>query len=206
MSGKITILCGEIHKEKALKLFTDNSITESLYTRDMDSHCFKTSTFEHLRDFLNCSDEVFRELLYKQHYDINKLLVWENIPTICFRDPIFHSIHIPPIIKAKCIIEIAKKCKRSNQDFLIATNDEFVLDVLRTCVCWGIIDKTQLIIKYYQNDNDWIEINIDSKGTIDYCPHGFFDYTEKLLSILIFGKEDTIKNTPNNIYIKYLND
>jgi hypothetical protein len=206
MSGTITILCGEIHKEKAQKLFQDELYKQSLYTKNEDPHCFKTTTFEYIQNFLECDQNTFRTLLYKQHCDFNKLFVWENIPTICFYDPIFHSMYIQPNIKAKCIIEIAKKCKRSNQDFLIATNDEFVLDVLRTCVCWGIIDRTQLMIKYYQNDNDWIEINVDSKGTFDYCPDGFFDYTIDLLSIIISGKESTLKDTPSNIYIKYLDD
>lgn len=204
MSGKITILCGEIHKEKALKLFTDNSINESLYTRDIDPHCFKISTFEQLRNFLNCSDEVFRELLYKHHYDLNKLLVWENIPTICFRDPIFHSIHIPPNIRIKCIIEIAKKCKRINQNFYIATNDSIVLDTLRACVCWGIINKDQLLIDFYSNNNI-IKISVDKNGTVDICPEDFFDSGEDILDILIFGKEHELQRS-NNKYIKYLED
>jgi hypothetical protein len=206
MSGKITILCGEIHKEKAQEVFTDNSINESLYTNNENPHCFTTETFEYIRNFLECNSETFRESLFKHHYDFNKLFVWKNIPTICFCDPIFHSIHLPPHIRAKCIIEIAKKCKRTNQDFLIATNDEFVLDVLRTCVCWGIIDKTQLIINYYQNDNDYVGIDVYSSGAIDYCPPGFFDHTEELFYILLFGKEHCIKNTPHKIYVKYLND
>lgn len=134
-----------------------------------------------------------------------KILGYQYLSITCLSDPIFTSIHIPPKIKIKLIIEIAKKCRDFDRDFCIATNDNLVLDALRVCVLWGIIDKEQLKIQFYGNDT-CTDIRVDKNGTTEFCPKYFFDAEEELLTILIFGKEYALKQLPNNRYIKYLED
>lgn len=209
MAGTITILCGVIHKGKAYELYAQNLHSEELFL-------YSKLTPDHINDINQQQfNEFFEESnLYtyvpssvKETYEdyFSKLFSIHNPPLTCFSDPIFTSIHVPPKIKIKLIIEIAKKCRDFDRDFCIATNDNLVLDTLRVCVLWGIINKDQLKIQFY-GDDTCIDIRVDRNGSVEFCPEYFFDAEEELLSILIFRKEDTLKQLPNNRYIKYLQD
>ena len=206
MAGTITILCGVIHKGKAYELYAQKSKSEELDAYVKLAHRRIDVKTEELQKFFEISDAETTKDMSKEMLNVfYKVLGYQYLSITCLCDPIFTSIHIPPKIKIKLIIEIAKKCRDFDRDFCIATNDNLVLDTLRVCVLWGIIDKDQLKIQFY-GDDTCTDIRVDKNGTTEFCPQYFFDTEEELLSILIFRKEDTLKKLPNNRYIKYLQD
>lgn len=202
MAGTITLLCGNIHKGEALDLFTKNSKSEQLDSYVKLAHRRIAVETDEVKKIFEISDTEITEDMVNI---FRKIFAYQYLSITCLCDPIFTSIHISPKIKIKLIIEIAKKCRDFDRDFCIATNDSIVFDTLRVCVAWGIINKDQLNIQFYGNDLCH-NILIDRNGTTEFCPEYFFDSEEELLSILIFGKEDTLKQLPSNRYIKYLED
>ena len=200
MSGTITILCGDIHKGKAYELYKQNSKNEQLDALTYKKIDFKT---EELQKFFEISDtEVPKDIMDHVFY---KIFGYQYLSITCLNDPIFTSIHIPPKIKIKLIIEIAKKCRDFDRNFCIATNDSLVLDTLRVCVVWGIIDKEQLKIQFYEDDT-YTDIHMDKNGTLLFQPTYFFSTETELSTILVCGKSDTFRYAPSNRYIKYLED
>ena len=98
------------------------------------------------------------------------------------------EVHVHPIAQAR----LAQYMAEGPHDFMIETHSDHLVDRFRLCVMDGVLSPEELVILYFENNQDQTEtsiynISIDAQGNVVNAPQKYREFflteTERLLGL-----------------------
>ena len=114
---------------------------------------------------ISSQSNIISEIVYR--YEDESSLGKETI--IYYPETCLH-----PSSQSTLIKQLIQEYSKNNLDLYLVSNSDHILNGLRSNVVTNIIPNSEISILFF-NDENKIDIKINSNGGIDIWPNGFFD-------------------------------